>query len=154
MKDLLLRVRVVVKSLNLEISRCRSADYLRQRIVVKCVPHVQHDYLPSFIQWHHCFLALSLPLPSSLLKLPNSELKQATFLSPRWQRGAVFLLSVLACEMFTSGVRPWLKNIAYLSSLIKKIHVRFSQRNTLKCMPHVQHDNFCSSNQSQTLLIV
>ena len=39
---------------------------LRQRIVLKCVPHVQHDYFSSFNQSHHCFLA------SSLLKFPTS----------------------------------------------------------------------------------
>ena len=43
---------------------------LRQRIVIKCVPHVQHDYFSSFNQSDHCFLVSSLPLPSSLRKLP------------------------------------------------------------------------------------
>jgi len=38
---------------------------LRHRIVLKCVPHVQHDYFSSFNQSDHCFLASSLPLPSS-----------------------------------------------------------------------------------------
>ena len=42
---------------------------LRQRLVVKCVPHVQHDYFSSFNQWDHCFLVS--PLPSSLQKLPS-----------------------------------------------------------------------------------
>ena len=37
---------------------------LHQRIVLKCVPHVQHDYFSSFNQSDHCFL------DSSLLKLP------------------------------------------------------------------------------------
>ena len=37
--------------------------------LIKCVPHVQHDYFPSFSQSDHCFLASSLQLPSSLLKL-------------------------------------------------------------------------------------
>ena len=44
---------------------------LRQRIVLKCVPHIQGDYFSSFNQSNHCFLASSLPLPSSLLKRPN-----------------------------------------------------------------------------------
>ena len=64
-------------------SRCRkfrnftlSFGRLRQRIVLKCVPHVQHDYFSSFNQLDHCFLASSLPLPSTLLKLPIRELKQ------------------------------------------------------------------------------
>ena len=47
-----------------------SFGWLRQRIVLKCVPHVQHDYFSSFNQSDHCFLVSSLPLPPSLLKLP------------------------------------------------------------------------------------
>ena len=43
---------------------------LRQRILLKCVPHVQHDDFSSFNQ-SDCFLASSLPLSSSLRKLPN-----------------------------------------------------------------------------------
>ena len=39
--------------------------------MLKCVPRVQHDYFSSFNQSNHCFLALSLPLPPSLLKLSN-----------------------------------------------------------------------------------
>ena len=38
-----------------------------QRIALKCVPHVQHDYFSSFKVSYHCFLASSLPLLSSLL---------------------------------------------------------------------------------------
>ena len=66
-----------------ECSRCRQNlkfgnipllfGRVRQRILLKCVPHVQcvqHDYISSFIQSDNCFLALSLPLRSSLLKLP------------------------------------------------------------------------------------
>ena len=34
-----------------------------------CVPHVQHDYFSTFCQSDHSFLASSLPLPLSLLKL-------------------------------------------------------------------------------------
>ena len=45
---------------------------LRQRIVLKCILHVQHDCFSSFNQSDHCFLASSLPLPWSLLKLPSN----------------------------------------------------------------------------------
>ena len=38
--------------------------------MIKCVPHVQHDCFSSFNQSDHCFLVSSLPLPSSLRKLP------------------------------------------------------------------------------------
>ena len=39
--------------------------------MIKCVPHVQHEYFSSLNQSDHCFLASSLPLPSSLRKLPS-----------------------------------------------------------------------------------
>ena len=42
----------------------------RHRLVHKSVPHVQHDYFSSFNQSNHWFMALSLTLPSSNLKLP------------------------------------------------------------------------------------
>ena len=66
----MLWVLVVVKTLNLEISRCHLADSDNWRIVLKCVPHAQHDYFSSFSQSDHFFLELLLLLPSSLLKLP------------------------------------------------------------------------------------
>ena len=67
MKDLLLCVLVVAKTFNLKVSFSR----IRQRIVLKCVPHVQHDYFLSSNQSDLCSLASSLPLPSPLLKLPT-----------------------------------------------------------------------------------
>ena len=61
-------------------SRCRqnlkyenftsSFGRLRQNIAPKSVPHVQHDYFSSLNQSNHWFVALSLTLPSSKLKLP------------------------------------------------------------------------------------
>ena len=44
---------------------------LRQRLEVKCVPHVQHDYFSPFNQSDHCFLVSPMPLPSSLQKFPS-----------------------------------------------------------------------------------
>ena len=62
-------------------SRCRqnlkyenfpsSFGRLRQNIAPKSVLHVQHDYFSSFNQSNYWFVALSLTLPSSHLKLPN-----------------------------------------------------------------------------------
>ena len=49
---------------------------LRERIELKCVPHVQRDYFCLFNQSDHCFLASSLPLPLSLLKLPYNIMAQ------------------------------------------------------------------------------
>ena len=60
MKYLLFRVNLKLGNSTLSFGR------LRQRIVLKCVPHVRHDYFASFNQSHHCFLA------SSLLKFPTS----------------------------------------------------------------------------------
>ena len=54
MKELLLCVQVVALSL---------FGTLRERSVLKCVPHVRHDYLSSFNQSDHLFLALPLTLP-------------------------------------------------------------------------------------------
>ena len=50
MKDSLLRARVVVRTSNMKISRRHLADYVRQQIAPKSVPHVQHDYFSSFNQ--------------------------------------------------------------------------------------------------------
>ena len=43
---------------------------LRQNIAPKSVLRVQHDYFSSFNQLNYWFVALSLTLPSSNLKLP------------------------------------------------------------------------------------
>ena len=43
---------------------------LSHRILLKCVPHVQHAYFSSFNQSDHRLLVL--PLPPSLLKFPVS----------------------------------------------------------------------------------
>ena len=67
----MLCVHVVVETLNLEISRCHLADDFKE--LYYCVPHVQHDYFSSFNQSDHCFLASSLALPPSLLKLPDED---------------------------------------------------------------------------------
>ena len=45
-------------------------------------------------------MTFSLPLPSLLLKLPNTELKRATFLSHRRQLGVTFF-SYLTCLLTT-----------------------------------------------------
>ena len=47
---------------------------VRQNIAPKSVPHVHHDYFSSFNQSNHWFVALSLKLPSSNLKLLNRKL--------------------------------------------------------------------------------
>lgn len=52
---------------------CKNAR-IHQRILLKCVSHVQHDYLSSFNQSYNRFV--SLPLPTSFLKLP-----------PLWKQG-------------------------------------------------------------------
>ena len=57
---------------------------LRQNIAPKSVPHVQHDYFSSFNQSNHWFVALSLTLPSSNLKLPNISVILLWFIR-RWE---------------------------------------------------------------------
>ena len=46
---------------------------LRHNIAPKSVLHVQHDYFSSFNQSNYWFVALSLTLPSSNLKLPSNS---------------------------------------------------------------------------------
>ena len=75
------RVKAKKERFTAASSRCRqnlkyenfpsSFGRLRQNIAPKSVPHVQHDYFSSFNQSNHWFVALSLTLPSSDLKLPN-----------------------------------------------------------------------------------
>ena len=71
MKDLLAcsSCHSSLKSENFALSFGR----LRQRILLMCVPYVQHDYFSSFIQSESYFLPLLLPSPllSSFLKFPN-----------------------------------------------------------------------------------
>ena len=50
---------------------------LRQKIPLKSVPHVQHDYFSSFNQSYHRFVALSFPFLSSFLKLLSAKIKSA-----------------------------------------------------------------------------
>ena len=66
-------VQVVVKTINLEISRSRLPDYVEECHSSESACrriHVQHDYFSSF-SLSDCFLVLSLPFPSSLLRLSN-----------------------------------------------------------------------------------
>ena len=51
---------------------------LRQIILLKCMPHIQHDYFSSFNQRDHCFLMLPLLLPSFLLKLSIDRWQDCT----------------------------------------------------------------------------
>ena len=80
-KDLLLSVHVVVKNVKFG-NFSLLFEGIRQRMLLKCVSHVQHDYISSFIQSDHCFLALSLPLLSSLIKLPNGSMYPTSILPP------------------------------------------------------------------------
>ena len=88
MRDLLLCVHVVVKRLNFG-NFTWSFGRLLQRIVLKCVQHVQHDYFSSFNQSKHCFLVLSLPFPPSLLKLPDMKISRhlADYVKTLHQKG-------------------------------------------------------------------
>ena len=65
MKDLILCVLVVVKTLNLEILRYYLAEYIKE---LYCMPHVQHYYFSLFNQPNHWLVALSLAMPSWLVK--------------------------------------------------------------------------------------
>ena len=59
---------------------------LRQNIAPKSVPHVQHDYFYSFNQSNHLFVAYSLTLPSSNLKLPGARSRPEGTVFPNTDR--------------------------------------------------------------------
>ena len=69
MKDLLLYVNVVVKTLNLEISGCRLTDYVNEMFFSAHCGRCTIIFLIQSIL--SLFLALSLQLLSSLIKLLN-----------------------------------------------------------------------------------
>ena len=56
------------------------------------VLHVQHDYFSSLNQSNHWFVALSLTLPSSGLKLPNLRRISSFFFAFQWQGSQRFCL--------------------------------------------------------------
>ena len=86
MEDLLFCLHVVVNTLNYTWSFGR----LRQGIVLKCVPHVQHDYFSSVNQSDHCFLASSLPFPPSFPKLPKGLAKLGNIVAKTFLRMQMF----------------------------------------------------------------
>ena len=82
-KDLRLNAKVIIKKVNMVVSGCSFGNCRKFHIVLwqtstsknatvlKYVPQVEHVYFSLFNQSDHCFLAFSLPLLSSLLKLSN-----------------------------------------------------------------------------------
>ena len=93
---------------NATSSRCRqnlkyenfimtSFGRLRQIITAKSVLHMQPDYLSSFNQSNHWFVALSLPLLSSFLKLPFVRIKDANqeVIAPAYGFVVIILIMVM-----------------------------------------------------------
>ena len=102
---------------------------LRHKNVLKCVPHVQHDYLSSSNQSSHCFLALVVvvaqtpwfPRNGDCYGKYSNDIKDVStqrFVATNGNRKWAGETIVLACEMFTSCFRPWLYKVAYLRSLL------------------------------------
>ena len=79
------RCRLNLKSGNFKLSFGR----LCQRIGLKCVPHVQHDYFSSFNQSDHCFLASSLCSHRLCLSslMPRGICRNRHKLAPHNKRG-------------------------------------------------------------------
>jgi len=96
-------------------SRCRqnlkcenftsSFGRLHQNIAPKSVPHVQHDYFSSFNQSNHWFVALSLTLPSSNLKLlihSDAECQNVSFIISPWWKFYPYQIIFLSPNLSTS----------------------------------------------------
>ena len=103
------RVKAQKERFTAASSRCRqnlkyenfpsSFGRLRQNIAPKSVLHVQHDYFSSFNQSNHWFVALSLTLPSSDLKLANNN------------AGALFLLGTMKSKTLRLSFNSFLASI-------------------------------------------
>ena len=80
MKYFLLGVHAIVKTFNLEIFTLLQSVRLRQRVLLKCVPHAQRDF-SSFIQSDDCFMASSLPLAVAVVvaKIPQCQYRFIRF---------------------------------------------------------------------------
>ena len=91
-----------------------------QRIALNWVPQVQHHYFSSFNQSDHCFLALSLLVQSSLLKLP--------IISMREHFNMVIIISICFCVLFLkiSIEKLWIKCPMY--SVIQTIQGNMKRR--------------------------
>jgi len=130
---------------------------------VRARPHVQHDYFSLFNQSDHCFLVSSLPLPSSLLKLPEeaptaTATKTSLYKIELWER-----LSIL--RSFYDGhseSKEWKIYSCGLScDVVRTSTAKISRRRLAdrvkillqKIVPHVQHDYFSSFNQSIKWLV-
>ena len=110
MKDLLLWAPVAVRTSNMKISRRRLADYVKTLHKKACRTCSTIIFF-SFNQWNHWFVALSLTLPSSNLKLPITQDAQcACFLG--WstkktrEQNAAANEPCLRCYI-TGGARKW-----------------------------------------------
>ena len=82
---------------------------LRQRILLKCVPHVQHDYFSSFNQSEHCFLASSLPLQLKLSTIYRTNVRFPKSRSSRKNR-FFFSCEVECVKVLAPGKWPRLES--------------------------------------------
>ena len=98
-----------------------SLGKLCQIIVLKCVPHMQHNYFSSFNQSNHCFLASLLLLLLSLLKLFNDKVITPFVVHSckATRRGKYVFLTNIETQSVWSGI---LDSTAWLPSLYQ-VHV-------------------------------
>ena len=61
MKDFVLQACVVVRTFKYE-NFTSSSDRLREKIALKGVPHVQHDYFFSVNQSNYCDVVFAVPV--------------------------------------------------------------------------------------------
>ena len=112
MKDLLLRVRVVVRTSNMKISRRCLADYVKKFQQTESVLHVQHDYFFLFI----LFNQLNSLLPTTP---ENNDLIGWIRQNNRAARAARFLVQFfdVACQMTISKFKVLTTTLTHYSKL-------------------------------------
>ena len=104
--------------------------------MLKCVPHVQHDYVSSFNQSDHCFLVSSLP--KSLHKLSSCEVLTTT---PACSSNSFILCLCIKLSFLT------------LESLFIKQATLLSHGRILNWNTGTEHFSYKDSGLDQTIFI-
>ena len=125
---------------------------LRQRIVLKCVQHVQYHFFFSVNQSDHCFLVSSLP--SSSLKLHIGRLYSRRRIIRLDELGQTFVFCLVTCLQCKDGHKTHYQSIrtvfccSYrrIIRLVPVITLQTKNQTNNECLPKLIHTGNASSS--------